>query len=124
MARYEFVVRFRIEPQAEGVSLDPASFRTRLARSADPSDESEWFFRDNLWRGELNHPSHFRRLAEEALGVPVEGVEYRRYVTDSHGYDELKGAIGANLEEFNASNVSEVLNKYFGSSIDVIDTDG
>lgn len=117
--RYVFAVRFRLVPDRD-VRVEPATFETTLYRDADDPGEEGWlFFRDNLWRGELNSPGHFRELAEEALGVPVERVEYRRFVVDEAGYEALKGTIADELEQFNADSVDEVVNKYFGSSIDV-----
>ncbi|MFC4550863.1 MULTISPECIES: LWR-salt protein [Halorussus] len=119
-ARYVFAVRFRLEPAAEGVSVDPAEFETRLYREADPPGEDGWrFFRDNLWRGEVNDKRHFRELTEEALGVAVTGVEYRALETDEEYLEALKDEIAADLESFKADSVSEVLNKYLGSSLEV-----
>ncbi|WP_336343731.1 LWR-salt protein [Halalkalicoccus ordinarius] len=117
--RYVLAVRFRLAP-GRGVRVEPARFETTLYRDADEPGEDGWlFFRDNLWRGELNSPDHLRELTEEALGVPVEHVEYRRFETSESGYRELKEAIADDLEQFNADSVDEVVNKYFGSSIDV-----
>ncbi|MCL7416249.1 MAG: LWR-salt protein [Halalkalicoccus sp.] len=119
MSRYVFAVRFRLDP-GSGVRVDPATFETTLSKEAAPPGENGWlFFRDNLWRGELNAPGHMRSLAEEALGVPVEGVEYRRFETTAGEYAALKEAIASDLDLFNAEAGSEVLNKYFGSSIEV-----
>ncbi len=116
--RYVLAVRFRLDPSE--VRVEPATFETTLYREADEPGEDEWlFFRDNLWRGELNAPDHIRELTEEALGVPVESVEYRRFETTPKGYEALKTAIANDLGQFNADSVSEVLNKYFGSSIEV-----
>lgn len=118
MSRYVFSVRFRLDP--EGVRVEPSTFGTMLYREADPPGEDGWlFFRDNLWRGEANAPGHLRELAEEALGVPVEAVEYRRFETTAEEYAALKEAIAADLDQFNADSVDEVLNKYFGSSIEM-----
>ncbi|GAA0674096.1 LWR-salt protein [Natronoarchaeum mannanilyticum] len=118
-ATYVFSVRFRLSPDAP-VSVEPATFETTLYRAADPPGEDGWlFFRDNLWRGEVNDPVHARELAEDALGVPVESVEYRRFDTDEEYYDALKAAISEDLELFKADNVSEALTKYFGSSVEV-----
>lgn len=116
--QYVFNVRFRLDPS--DVRVEPDRFETALYREADPPGEEGWlFFRDNLWRGELNSPEHFRDLAEAALDVPVERVEYRRFEVSEAGYGALKDAIAADLDQFNAEAVSEVLNKYFGSSIEV-----
>ncbi|SNZ05995.1 hypothetical protein SAMN06269185_1003 [Natronoarchaeum philippinense] len=119
-ASYVFSVRFRLSPDA-AVSVEPETFETTLYRPADPPGEDGWlFFRDNLWRGEVNDQRHARRLAEDALGVDVEAVEFRRFETDREHYDALKAAIADDLATFNADSVSEVLNKYFGSSVEVV----
>lgn len=119
-ARYVFGVRFRLEPDAEGVSVRPGEFETKLYREADPPGEEGWlFFRDNLWRGEVGDDAHFRGLTEEALGVTVLGVDFRALRTDEAYFDALKAEIEGNLSEFNAKSVHEVLNKYLGSSIEV-----
>jgi hypothetical protein len=121
-ARYVFAVRFRLEPDAAGVSLRPNEFETRLFREADPPGEEGWlFFRDNLWRGEVNDERHFRQLTEEALGETVLSVEYRALETDAEYLAALKEAIGDDLDAFNADSVSEVLSKYLGSSLEVED---
>jgi len=118
-ATYVFSVRFRLSPDAP-VSVEPATFETTLRRPADSPGEDGWlFFRDNLWRGDVNDPAHARELVEDALGVPVEAVEYRRFDTDTEYYDALKAAISDDLELFKADSVSEVLSKYFGSSVEV-----
>jgi len=118
-ATYVFSVRFRLSPDAS-VSVEPATFETTLRRPADLPGEDGWlFFRDNLWRGDVNDQPHARELAEGALGVPVESVEYRRFDADAEYYDALKAAIAEDLELFKADSVSEVLTKYFGSSVEV-----
>jgi len=118
-ATYVFSVRFRLAPDFS-VSVEPATFETTLRRPAVPPGEDGWlFFRDNLWRGEVNDPPHARELAEDALGVPVEAVEYRRFDTDEEYYDALKATIAEDLELFKADSVNEVLTKYFGSSVEV-----
>jgi hypothetical protein len=119
-ARYVFAVRFRLEPDAEGVSVEPNEFDTRLYREADPPGEDGWlFFRNNLWRGEVNDDRHFRQLTEEALGATVLSVEYRALETDEEYLEALKDEIQADLATFKADSVSEVLNKYLGSSLEV-----
>lgn len=115
--QYVFSVQFRLAPS--GVRVEPAAFETAMFKRADSPGEDGWlFFRDSLWRGELNSPEHFRELTQEALDVPVERVEYRRFEVGSDGYGALKEAIAADLDPFNAESVDEVLNKYFGSSIE------
>ncbi|UPW00891.1 LWR-salt protein [Halorussus gelatinilyticus] len=119
-ARYVFAVRFRLDPTVGGVSVEPNEFETRLSRDADLPGEEGWlFFRDNLWRGEINDERHFRRLTEEALDATVLSVEYRAFETDEEYLDALKDEIGADLATFNDDSVSAVLNKYLGSSIEV-----
>ncbi|MCO8242921.1 MULTISPECIES: LWR-salt protein [unclassified Haladaptatus] len=119
-ARYVFAVRFRLEPDVSGVSLEPQEFETRLFRRADPPGEDGWrFFRDNLWRGDVGDERYFRKLTSEALGVPVTNVEYRAFETDEEYYDALKAEIAAGLATFKADSVSEVISKYLGSSVEV-----
>jgi hypothetical protein len=120
-ARYVFAVRFRLNPEREGLTLDPPTFETTLSRRADPPGTDGWlFFRDNLWRGELTDADHFRTLTEEALGVPVESVAFRELRTDAAHLDRLEGEIAADLETFRADDVAEVKKKYLGSSIHVV----
>jgi len=121
-ARYVFRVEGLLEPEPPGVTVDPARFETRLIRAADPPGEPGWlFFRDNLWRGELNDEAHFRSLAEEALGVAVESASFRELQTTPGHFRGMKAAIGDDLGLFNADSVDEVLTKYLGSSIRVED---
>lgn len=118
-ARYVFGVTFRLDPVG-AVSIDPATFETRLYRPADPPGEPGWlFFRDNLWRGELADPEHFRGLVADALSVRVTAVEYRALETDEAYREALGAAIEENLAEFNDDSVRSVLNKYLGSSLEV-----
>ncbi|WP_267640562.1 LWR-salt protein [Haloarchaeobius amylolyticus] len=123
-AEYVFAVRFRLEPTTGDVSVSPNEFETTLLRAADDPGTDGWlFFRDNLWRGEVNDPTHVRELATDALGVPVLSVEFRGLRTDSEYFAALKETIGENLDLFRADSVHEVLNKYLGSSIQVEDDD-
>ncbi|MFC7046768.1 LWR-salt protein [Halobacteriaceae archaeon GCM10025711] len=87
--------------------------------AADPGTDGWMFFRDNLWRGRVNDEAHVRDLATDALGVPVVSVEYRAFETDEEYLAALEDAIADDLDEFRAGSVSEVLSKYFGSSIEV-----
>ncbi|MEE6209049.1 LWR-salt protein [Salarchaeum sp. III] len=117
-ARYVFHVRFRVEPTRD-VSVEPNEFETRMYRAADTPGDSGWlFFRDNLWRGELEDRKHFRELTEDALDVPVLAVEYRGFETDDEYYEAFTDEIESNLDVFKADAVSEVVNKYFGSSVE------
>ncbi|XVH32170.1 LWR-salt protein [Haloferacaceae archaeon DSL9] len=121
-AAYVFRVRVRLDPSDPGVSLDPREFETILRLDADPPGDGDWrFFRDNLWRGEVNDERHLRRTAEAVLDVPVTSVSFRELETDGAYLDALRAAIADELDEYNADGVDEVLHKYLGSSIRVRD---
>ena len=118
-ARYVFRATVRLDPR-QGYRAVPDTFETVVSRAADPPGEEGWlFFRDTCWRGELGDAAHGRRLAEEALGVPVESVSFSELRTSEAYLDALKAAIADDLQAFNADGVSEVLKKYLGSSIHV-----
>ena len=51
--------------------------------------------------------------------MTVLAVDFRALRTDEEHFDALKDAIEEHLDEFNATTVSEALNKYLGSSIEV-----
>ncbi|MEF8778323.1 MAG: LWR-salt protein [Natronomonas sp.] len=119
-ARYVFQVRFRIEPSLPEVSIAPAEFETTLYRAANPPGEAGWlFFRDHLWRGNVEDEAHFREVAEDALGVSVVSVSFSELQTDQAYLDALRDEIGTQLGEFRADTVDEALKKYLGSSIRV-----
>ncbi len=119
-ARYVFAVEFRIPTSSAELRLDPATFETRLYRTADPPGEEGWlFFRDNLWRGAVGDEEHMCNVASEDLGVDVESVEYRAFETDEEYLDALKTEIARDLGQFNADSVSEVLSNYFKSSLEI-----
>ncbi|MGB9931391.1 LWR-salt protein [Haloarcula amylolytica] len=118
--RYVFRVEIRLEPDADGLWTDPDRFETTLYRAADTPGTGGWlFFRDTLWRGELADEPHFRRLVEDELGCPVVSASFRELRTEEAYFDALKAEIADDLALFNADSVSEVLNKYLGSSIRV-----
>lgn len=123
-ATYRFKVRFRLAPQTD-VRLDPQSFETTLSKPASPAGEEDWlFFRDNLWRGEVNDEPHMRSRMETTLGVPIEKISFRELRTTSSYLDTLKEAITEELHTQpavfgNATNADDVLKKYLGSSIHV-----
>ena len=120
-ARYVFRLRFRLEPAVEGLSADPDRFETTVYRRAEPPGEDGWrFFRDHLWHGELADSEHFRSVAEDALGVPVESVEFRELQTDEAYLEALRAAVSDDLSEFRADSVDRALSKYLGSSIRVV----
>ena len=119
-ARYVFRVRFRLEPTMTAVSVDPATFETKLYREAEPPGQAGWlFFRDHCWRGEVGDEAYMRSVAEDALGVSVESISFRELQTDRAYLEALRAAIGNELDTFNAETVDEALGKYFGSSIHV-----
>ena len=123
-ARYRFAVTIRVEPQVDGVSVSPAEFETALYyRAAVPEDPGWRFFRDNLWRGQLNAPEDFRERTADALAVPVTQVEFRVLETDEEYLDALRAAIASNLSDFKAATVDEVLTKYLGSKLRVYEGD-
>lgn len=118
MAAYVFRVRFRLDPN-EG-RVDPNEFETVLRiPAAEPGAEGWLFFQRHLWRGEIGDESHFRSVAENHLGVPVEAVTFSELETDQRYLDALTDEIAADLSRFNADSVDEVLHKYLGSSIHV-----
>ncbi len=135
-AAYVFRVRFRLDPP--GVRVDPNEFETVLRRPADPpgetaSDrhtllaESGWlFFRDALWRGNVNDESYLRERLTDHLGVPVSSVRFSELETDAAHLDALKDAIADEIDgtggvnAFDAESVDDVLHKYLGSSIRVV----
>ncbi|MFQ3318893.1 MAG: hypothetical protein ACI8UR_002317 [Natronomonas sp.] len=119
-AEYVFKVELQLSPDDPSVWLEPASVETTLFKQAAVPGEDDWlFFRDNLWRGEVNSPDHMRQLAEETLDVEVRAIEFRELRTDESYYEALKAAIGDNLELFKADDVSEVITKYLGSRVHV-----
>jgi hypothetical protein len=121
-ARYVFKIEFRLEPETRGVSVSPDAFETTLFRSADPPGDDGWlFFRDNLWHGDVNDEGYYREIAADELGVPVVGVTFRELQTTDSYLDALKAEIQADLDLFNADAVTEVLSKYLGSSIRVVE---
>ncbi|MFB6154681.1 MAG: LWR-salt protein [Haloferacaceae archaeon] len=117
-AAYVLTVRFRLEPA--GVEADPREFETVVRRPADPPGEEGWlFFRDALWRGEVNDDAYARRLASDWLGVPALDVSFRELETDEEYRESLTDAVAADLDRFNADSATEALHKYLGSSIRV-----
>jgi len=118
MAAYVFRVQFRLDPD-EG-RVDPNEFETVLRiPAADPGAEGWLFFQRTLWRGEIGDETHFRSIAEDYLGVPVEAVTFSELETDDRYLDALKDEIAADLSRFNADSVDEVLHNHLGSSIHV-----
>ena len=119
-ASYVFRVRFRLD--TGNVRADPDEFETVVRYpAADPGEEGWLFFRDNLWRGDVADESHLRERAIEWLGVPVVAISFSELRTDETHLDAFKEAIAADLDAFNAEVVTEVLHKYLGSSVRVIE---
>lgn len=124
-ARYIFRVRFRLEPSLPEVSVDPVEFETTLFRAADPPGEEGWlFFRDHLWRGDLGDETYFREVAGDALAVSVVSISFSELRTDQAYLDALRDEIRAQLSEFKADTVNSAVNKYLGSSIRVVSSEG
>ncbi|RQG92994.1 hypothetical protein EA462_01930 [Natrarchaeobius halalkaliphilus] len=124
--QYVFRVKVRLEPADESVSLEPSSAESTVVlfrRAPEPGTDGWRFFRDSLWRGEVNDQPYARRLAGEWLEAPVVSVSFRELRADEAYVDALEAAIADDLEAFNAENVPEVLSKYFGSSIRILDDD-
>lgn len=116
-AAYVFRVTFRLDPS--GVRADPDRFETVVTKPApDPGTAGWLFFRDELWRGEVNDAAHLRSLAEDWLGLPVESVTFSELRIDEESLDALRAAITAS-EEFDDS-PQAVLHAHLGSSIRVI----
>ena len=121
-AEYVFSVRVGLSPADPELRLDPATVETTLFRTAADPGETGWlFFRDNLWRGEVNDPDHLRESAEDALGLEVRSVEFRELRAEAAYVEALKAEIADNLDLFNADDTAEVLKKYLGSRVHVTD---
>ncbi len=119
-AAYVFAVTLELTPDDPDLRLDPAVVETTLFKEAAEPGEPGWrFFRDNLWRGAVNDPEYLRASAAERLGIEVRSIEFRELRTDGTYLDELKAAIGEDLDAFAADDVAEVLTKYLGSRIHV-----
>lgn len=117
-AEYVFRVSFRLD--AQRVQTEPESFEAVVRRPAEqPGDDGWLFFRNTLWRGEVNDPAYARELASDWLGVPVEEVSFLELACDEAYRRALSIEIERNLETFKSETVDETVNKYFGSSIRV-----
>jgi len=121
-AVYVFRVTVRLDPDESGVWADPDTFETTVYRRADPPGESGWlYFRDNLWHGDCGDEAYMREVTEATLDAPVSNVRFRELRTTRAYLDELRAAISEDLTLFNAKSVDDVLSKYLGSSIHVVD---
>lgn len=125
-AAYVFRVTFRLD--APRIRTDPETFEAVVRVPApepggDPDrDPVGWlFFRDALWRGEVADDDHARRLFADLLSVDVEHVAFAELELDDAYQEALGEAIAADLGRFNADDATEVLHKYLGSSIRVVD---
>ena len=113
-----YVFRVTVRLDTSGVRVDPERFETVVTKpAADPGTEDWLFFRDELWRGEVNDERHLRSLATDWLGVPVESVTFSELRTDEATLDALREAIAAS-PEFDDS-PRAVLHAHLGSSIRV-----
>ncbi|ELZ96894.1 hypothetical protein C440_03933 [Haloferax mucosum ATCC BAA-1512] len=116
---YVFRVRVRLDTAAN-VAADPDEFETTVRVTPPDPGESGWlFFRDALWRGEVNDDVHARQLAESWLDVPVVSCAFAELQASESELDAFREAIAANLDAFNADSVRDVLHKYLGSAIRV-----
>ncbi|CAI48973.1 uncharacterized protein NP_1764A [Natronomonas pharaonis DSM 2160] len=121
-AEYIFRAQVRLSPSDPDLRVEPERIETTVYRAAVSPGEDGWlFFRDTLWRGEINDPAYLRASLESALGVDIENIDFRELRTDRDYYEALKAEIGANLELFNADDTAEVQKKYLGSRIHVRD---
>ncbi|QLD84254.1 LWR-salt protein [Natronomonas halophila] len=119
-AAYLFTVQLYLDAEAPDVWLDPAITETTMHKAAaEPGEEGWMFFRDNLWRGEINNYEHTRRLAEEALGMEVRSIEFRELRASEAYYEDLQAEIGEHLDAFKADDAAEVVKKYLGSRVHV-----
>ena len=117
-AEYVFHVRFRLDTRR--VRTEPETFETVVRLPAEPPGADGWlFFRNTLWRGEVNDEAYARELANDWLGVPIAEVSFREFECDAAYREALETEIGRTLESFNADSIEETLHKYFGSSIRV-----
>ena len=127
--QYVFRVTVRLASSRDDVTIEPSTATTTITVERDASEPGTtgWlFFRDTLWRGEVGDDEYARELAAEWLGMPrdrIESVSFRELQVDQTHFDALKREIATDLDAFNAENVSEVLTKYLGSSIRVLDTE-
>lgn len=121
-ASYVLAATVRIVPPSRDVHVEPSTFETTVFRDAAPPGDPGWrFFRDECWHGELNHPDHVRALLADDLGVAVDSVAFRELRTTPEYLAALRAAIAEDLGAFNAEDVDEVLHKYLGSSVHVVD---
>ncbi|WP_332899861.1 LWR-salt protein [Haladaptatus sp. CMSO5] len=119
-ARYVFEIRVRPESARDDLTLSPAEMSVKLYKDAAQPGEDGWlFFRDYLWRGNLNDATAFTRDLEDAFSLRVVGVEFKGLQTSTAYLDALKDEIHGHLDLFNADSVDEVVSKYLGSSIQV-----
>jgi len=117
-AAYVFRIEFRLDPDDVWVEQD--HFETVLSVPAAPPGENGWrFFQRNCWRGTANNEAHLRDRFTDELSVPVRSVDFRELETDAAYLEALKNEIAADLDQFNAESVDEVLHKHLGSSIHV-----
>ncbi|WP_254840750.1 LWR-salt protein [Natronomonas marina] len=121
-AEYVFSVRVDLSPDDPDLRLDPATVETTLfRRAADPGEDGWLFFRDNLWRGEVNDPDYLRQSAAAALDADVVSIEFRELRTEAAYFEALKAEIADDLALFRAEDAAEVVKKYLGSRVHVVD---
>ncbi|PSQ16192.1 hypothetical protein BRC99_01100 [Halobacteriales archaeon QS_7_69_60] len=109
-AEYVFSVRLDLSPADPELRLEPTTVETTLFKTAA-----------DLWRGAVNDPEHLCESAEDALGQTVHEIEFRELRAEAAYVEALKTEVANSLELFNADDTAEVLKKYLGSRIHVID---
>lgn len=117
-AHYVFAATVHLAPSSG--SVEPERLEVQYRHPAPEPGESGWlFFRDRLWRGEVNDAAGVRRLIADDLGLDVEHVELRGFETDEAYLEALEDAIADDLSAFKADSTTEVLHKYLGSRLEV-----
>lgn len=117
---YVFRVRLRVEPTDADLRLDDPQFETLCRKDApEPGSDGWLFFRDMLWRGEVNAPEQLESRLSDGLGVTVEHVEFRELTCNRDYYDALYDAVAADLDAFRADDADSAVRNYFGNRIRV-----
>lgn len=118
---YVFSASLRIST-GESVYIDPNTFSVVLSWKAPQPGLENWErFREFLWRGQLNHPEFVISELTPSIDVPIESIQFSELQCTQSYLDSLQTAISNDLSLFNAESTTEVISKYFGSSIRVVE---